>query len=234
MGKYIANELEAIHAFLGDTSKGASTKEKNIQDVKTLISVKDSVDSVFNLNDEIVLRLDCLDESLRMFAEHQIAKDSQLKSIKKLFDEWTQLKKLAKDIRKEISPLINNENEKTVTMIKKFEEDLKVYTTELKKRDFYFYKTGVTDSKGKLGSVADELAVFDQKVTDYGYNAQKFGNPELINNSIKQVEAIKLEIQSMVNLWDHIEITQEKFSGYMEAKWVDTNPFDMEEEVKTN
>jgi dynein heavy chain, axonemal len=56
-------------------------------------------------------------------------------------------------------------------MIKKFEEDLKVYITELKKRDFYFYKTGVTESKGKLASVADELAVFDQKVTDYGYNA---------------------------------------------------------------
>lgn len=38
----------------------------------------------------------------------------------------------------------------------------------------------------------------------------------------------------MVVLWDHIEKNQEKFSGYMEAKWVDTNPFDMEEEVKTN
>jgi len=56
-------------------------------------------------------------------------------------------------------------------MIKKFEEDLKVYTTELKKRDFYFYKTGVTDSKNKLGSVGEEIAVFDQKVIDYGYNA---------------------------------------------------------------
>jgi len=38
----------------------------------------------------------------------------------------------------------------------------------------------------------------------------------------------------MVILWNHIDITQEKFSGYMESKWVDTNPFDMEEEVKTN
>lgn len=67
MGKYIATELEQIHTFISETSKGGTTKDKNIQDVKTLISVKDSVDSVFTLNDEIVLRLDCLDESLRMF-----------------------------------------------------------------------------------------------------------------------------------------------------------------------
>ena len=36
-----------------------------------------------------------------------------MKQIKKLFDEWTGLKKLAKDIRKEISPMVANENEKT-------------------------------------------------------------------------------------------------------------------------
>lgn len=38
----------------------------------------------------------------------------------------------------------------------------------------------------------------------------------------------------MVALWDHIEHTQDTFSGYMDAKWIETSPFDMEEEVKTN
>lgn len=47
MGKYIATELEQIHSFISDTSKGATTKDKNISDVKTLISVKDNVDIVF-------------------------------------------------------------------------------------------------------------------------------------------------------------------------------------------
>lgn len=70
-------------------------------------------------------------------------------------------------------------------MIKRFEEDLKVYTTELKKREFYFYKTGVTEAKQKLDSVEEEIAVFDQKIVDYGYNAQKFGNPDLITTSIR-------------------------------------------------
>lgn len=46
-------------------------------------------------------------------------------------------------------------------MIRKFEEDLKVYAAELKKRDFYFYKSGVEESKKKLGQVGDEIANFD-------------------------------------------------------------------------
>jgi dynein heavy chain len=37
----------------------------------------------------------------------------------------------------------------------------------------------------------------------------------------------------MVLLWDHIEVCQNNFQNYMEAKWVETNPFDMEEDVKT-
>ena len=36
----------------------------------------------------------------------------------------------------------------------------------------------------------------------------------------------------MVTLWEHIDICLNIFSGYMEAKWIDTKPFDMEEDVK--
>ncbi len=90
------------------------------------------------------------------------------------------MKKLAKDIRKEITPLVNNETEKTVNMIKKFEEDLKAYNTELKKRDFYQYKTGTVEAKIRLSSVGDELKQFDDRIADLGYNCSKFGNPDMI------------------------------------------------------
>jgi hypothetical protein len=90
-------------------------------------------------------------------------------------------------------------------MIKKFEEDLKVYTTELKKRDFYQYKTGTQESKARLALVGDELKQFDDRIVDLGYNAQKFDNPDMIQNSVKSVESIKQEIANMVLLWDFIQ-----------------------------
>ena len=70
-------------------------------------------------------------------------------------------------------------------MIKKFEDDLKVFTGELKKRDFFYYKTGVEESRNKLELIKEELKVYDEKIEDLGYNANKFGSPDLIQNSVK-------------------------------------------------
>jgi hypothetical protein len=49
--------------------------------------------------------------------------------------------------------LVNNETEKTTNLIKKLEEDLKVFISEMKKRDFYYYKTGVDEAQRKLAAV---------------------------------------------------------------------------------
>ena len=65
-------------------------------------------------------------------------------------------------------------------MITKFEDDLKVFIGELKKRDFYFYKTGVQESRNKIEGIKEELKVYDEKIEDLGYNATKFGSPDLI------------------------------------------------------
>jgi len=114
MEKHLKSGLDELHNFIVETTKGAQTKDKNINDVKTLISVKDYVDSVYNKNDEIILKLDCLEEALRMFADKGHPKDGQVKQSKKLVDEFNNLKKLAKDIRKEITPLVQGEKDKTM------------------------------------------------------------------------------------------------------------------------
>jgi hypothetical protein len=75
----------------------------------------------------------------------------------------------------------------------------------MRKRDFYQYKCGVTLAIEKLGAVFDELKVFEDKIEDFGDNAKKFGNPDLINKAIKDIEAIKINIHSMNDLWKHIE-----------------------------
>jgi vacuolar-type H+-ATPase subunit I/STV1 len=71
-----------------------------------------------------------------------MVKDKEVKQSKKLFDEWGNLKKLAKDTKKEISGLVDNETKKNNASVSKLDEDLKVYITEMKKRDFYKYETG--------------------------------------------------------------------------------------------
>jgi len=128
--------------------------------------------------------------------------------------------------------MLKMRKKKTKAMIKKLEDDLKTYTNELKKRDFYYYKTGPEESQNKLAGVNSEIVIFEEKLEDYGFNAEKFETPELIEPSVLSVENIKNEIESMNVLWDQIKLCQGKFEGYMGTKWLETHPYDMEEEVK--
>jgi len=74
--------------------------------------------------------------------------------------------------------------------------------------------------------------VFEDKISDLGDNAAKFGNPDLILKAVKDIESIKVTVDNMKKLWDHIEGCQKTFNEYMLTKWVETQPLDMEEEVK--
>lgn len=178
--KHVTRTIEQKVNFFKETAAGAAIKEKDISDVKVLISVKDNVDEVHNKNDEITLQLDQLEESLRLLQTHQIAKESQIKSCKKLFDEWNNLKKLAKDIRKEITPLVNQEKGKNTVSVNKLEEDLKHYFSQMKKREFYKYDCGREKAQEKLDAVYGEIDQFKAQIASLGYNAAKFDNPNQI------------------------------------------------------
>jgi hypothetical protein len=125
-----------------ETSQGAQIKDKDINDVKVLISVKDKIEEVKVKHDDVLLRLDQIDETLKMLSAQGLAKDKQMKEYKKLADDWTYLKKLSKDMEKEIKKNLENETSKNQNQIQGLEDLLKTFSTKLKKRDFYEYKTG--------------------------------------------------------------------------------------------
>jgi len=95
-----------------ESSQSANTKDKDLTDIKQLISVVDAVNQVNERSDETLLALDQLEETLNFLAVKGNAKESQIKQTKKLFDDWNNLKKLAKDIKKEVAPLVSSETQK--------------------------------------------------------------------------------------------------------------------------
>ena len=108
-----------------DTTEGVSLKEKDLTDVRTLLGVKENAEKVSTRNDDIMLQLDQLQESLRLLLANNLAKESHQKQCNKLYDEFVALKKAAKDTTKEIKPLVNSEMQKNINYIGKLEEDLK-------------------------------------------------------------------------------------------------------------
>lgn len=91
-----------------------------------------------------------------MLKEHEAAKQSQLNKIGQLFDQYNQLKKAVKDIRKEITPLVQSEDERNKTLIKKLEDELKDFFAQIKKRDFYKYQ-GVAVANEALEKIQVEI-----------------------------------------------------------------------------
>lgn len=102
----------------------------------------------------------------------------------------------------------------------------------MKQREFYFYNTGPEQSFNLIKTCQEEVKQFEEKNQTLGYNAKKFGDESMITPSIRQVAAINEEIGIMVETWEHIQLCITKFDGYMKSKWLETKPYDMDEEVK--
>jgi dynein heavy chain len=232
MVKNAQKQIEALQNFMKDTTAGANTKNKDLSDVKSLIGVKDCMEQVFLQKDQKTLLLDQLDESLKFLQTHGISKDKEMKQTKKLFDEWNSLNKLAKDVKKEIAPLVENESKRNTAVITRHEEELKTYVAAMKKRDFYRYDTGRDQALVSLQNVNDEIVDFQDRTDQLKYNAEKFEHPGAIEASETKIGEIRNEVSMMQLLWDHIATCQGIFDGYMLNTWEGTKTDDMEEEVK--
>lgn len=55
-----------------ETAAGATCKDKDLSNVKTLVSVKDNMTKVYTLNDQTTLILDQLDESLKFLSANGV------------------------------------------------------------------------------------------------------------------------------------------------------------------
>ena len=174
LNAHLTNEIANLQAFMKETAQGANIKDKDITDVKVLIGVKDKIDEVKNKNDDLQLQLDQLEETLRMLSSHNVPKDKQMKEYKKLTDDFTSLKKLAKDMEREIKKNVEQETSNNAKQIQALEDTMKKFTNDLKKREFYQYKTGRETAVQKLKDVRTEIADLEKKIEDFGFNAQKF------------------------------------------------------------
>jgi len=206
MKKYIAYEVKRLQDLMQSTKSEINTKDKDkdMTSVKQLLKVKEKVDTTQKEQENINLQIDQLDESIKLMLENKKIKDGDQKSFMQINKNWGDVKKLIKDVKKEIQPLIDHEKENNNKNIKSLEEDITHFTQVMKKREFFQYDCGVTIAIEKLGGVFDELKVFEDKIDDYGDNAKKFGNPDLINKAIKDVEGIKITVKAMNELWKHI------------------------------
>ena len=98
------------------------------------------------------MKLDQLDESIKLLEKCNSIKDEHKHETQKLFDEWNRLKKLTKDAKKTITPLIENESKTVPTVILKLDEELAGFSLSMRKKNYYTYASGVDRAKAELES----------------------------------------------------------------------------------
>lgn len=76
MAKQIQKDIERLTSTLGNAKKNTMTKGKDLEDIKEVLNIKESVEHVFRETDQITLQIDQLEESLKMFQKAKLSKDS--------------------------------------------------------------------------------------------------------------------------------------------------------------
>ena len=125
-----------------DANNGIRTSDKDLTNVCTLVDVQNCVEDFSNTSDSITLDLDKLQKDLSALIADNIGKETEMKQVEKLYDEFDQLKKAAEKTKREIAPLVFIEALKNISSITNLQYDLMLYQADLKKRDFYKYSCG--------------------------------------------------------------------------------------------
>lgn len=178
MNKFIQREQERIMNNLVEMKKCCRKDDKDIKDVKTLLGVKEATEGVIKNTDLYQLEIDQLDEALQLFQRHRLTKDAQIKAFTNINKQWTEIQKMAKDVKKEIEKDVNLEKDKNNRNITNLEEDIHGYTADLKKKKFYLYNSGFEVAMQSLDACSEDIKEFTLKIDDLGGNARGFGNPE--------------------------------------------------------
>lgn len=173
MKKYISTEIKRLQELMQTTKSEINTKDKDkdMTNVKQLLKVKENVEQTQLQQENINLQIDQLDESIKLLLENKKIKDADQKSFMNINKNWQDVKKLARDVKKEIQPMVDHEKENNNKNIKSLEEDITHFTQVMKKREFFQYDCGVKTAIEKLNNVFDELKVFENRIEDYGDNA---------------------------------------------------------------
>lgn len=208
MQAHFKQQVSDLNDYMSKKEKSISLKGKDMTEVPTLLSVKEETEEVFKNENKTTLKIDQLDESMKMFAAAVPKVKVDSSKFGKIQGNWNNVKNNSKNVKKTIAPIVEQQDGINKSNIKTLEEQIIQFTQEMRKRPFFQYKTGAKESIEKLADVFGELKGFEDSKDLYGDNARKFGNPDLIIKAVKDIEAIKITVDNMKALWDHIETCQ--------------------------
>lgn len=92
--------------YMNKKDKSIATKGKDLQEVPVLLTIKEEIEDVFKNEGKTTLKIDQLDESIKMFsaAVPKVKVDSS--KFGKILTNWNNVKNNSKATKKTIAPIV--------------------------------------------------------------------------------------------------------------------------------
>jgi len=214
MGKHIDFTLGDIESFIANNSKEINIKNKNIQDVFELLKVKESLQDIQKQKESTLLNLDVIEEMLIAQSKQNNPKENDIKKVKKLKADLTQLQNMSSMVEKDISGQVKAEGDKAQDDLHKFDEKLKEFYTHMKKEDFYKYGNGAEASQKRIKEVLENVTDMEAKLKDFEYFGKMFNFSNEIESPEQNLAKIKKDLDMVNVLWNKIINCQTIFKSY--------------------
>lgn len=147
MSSLISSSITELEKFIKTSNEDINLKNKDCtNNVEELLGVKTTLNNVEKQYDSKILKLDELDEILKRFEKDGIPRMGDVNRRNKSEANLKSLNKECKETKKEITSSIGIQTDVCKKRIKDFEDDLKIFELDLKKRPFYYWKTGKDES----------------------------------------------------------------------------------------
>lgn len=115
-----------------------------------------------------------------MYAKSGVPRETDIKRLKKCNENWGNLQKQTREVKKEIAPFVTSEADKAMQAIKKFDEELKNYATNLKAQNFQKYDNGVENSIKELAAEEKTFTEHESRLKELELLSSAFGFPEAV------------------------------------------------------
>jgi len=201
--EYINKNLAEISKYLEQTKTAVFIKEMENweQDVDKLLDIKKNLSKINQNKDEIYLKLDMIDQTLRHMEEMNQSKGKEIKRCGELKKDQKSLYQIGVTVKKDITPFIKIQGDEQKKIIGKFEEDLKTFQKSLRNVAFVKYYTGVEKSLELVQETKDTITEHEAALVKYTYYSQMFGFPDAVEGSQKTIENVNSFITVIEKLW---------------------------------
>jgi dynein heavy chain len=115
-------QMNDLADYMSKKEKSISLKGKDMTEVPTLLSVKEETEEVFKNENKTTLKIDQLDESMKMFAAAVPKVKVDSSKFGKIQGNWNNVKNNSKNVKKTFAPIVEQQDGINKTNIKTLEE----------------------------------------------------------------------------------------------------------------